>query len=55
MRATEFIDFINRKSLNGIEMYSRLETREENKDKKMALQEKYRLIRRQIKKTKEVK
>ncbi len=50
MRATEFIDFINRKSLDGIELYSHLETREENEDKKMVLQEKYKLIRRKIRK-----
>jgi len=36
MRATEFIDFLNRKSLDGIELYSHLEVREKNEDEKMA-------------------
>ena len=45
MRATEFIDFLNRKSLDGVESYSHLEAREENKDGKMVLREKYKKIR----------
>ena len=45
MRATEFIDFLNRKSLSGSEMYTHLEVREKNKDGKMVLKEKYKHLR----------
>jgi hypothetical protein len=47
MRATEFIDFLNRKSLDGIELYSHLEVREKNEDGKMVLKEKYKRIRKE--------
>ena len=47
MRATEFIDFLNRKSLDGIELYSHLEVREENKDGNMVLKKKYKRIRKE--------
>jgi len=47
MRATEFIDFLNRKSLDGIELYSHLEVREKNEDEKMVLKEKYKRIRKE--------
>ena len=36
-RATEFIDFLNRKDLTGADNYSHLEIREENQDGKMVL------------------
>ena len=50
MRASEFIDFLNRKSLSGVELYSHLEVREENKDGKMALKDKYKQARREHRK-----
>jgi len=47
MRATEFIDFLNRESLEGVEFYSHLEVREENKDGNMVLKKKYKRIRKE--------
>jgi len=50
MRASEFIDFLNRKSLSGVELYSHLEVREKNKDGKMVLKDKYKQARREHRK-----
>jgi len=53
MRATEFIDFLNRKTISANEIreiYSHLEVREENENKVMVLQEKYKKIRREYRK-----
>ena len=47
MRASEFIDFLNRKGLDGVELYSHLEVREENKDRKMVLKKKYKQTRKE--------
>ena len=50
MRISEFIDFLNRESLSGVEMYSHLEVREKNKDGKMVLKDRYRQARREHRK-----
>jgi hypothetical protein len=50
MRATEFIDFLNRESLEGVEFYSHLEVREENKEGNMVLKKKYKRIRKEYRK-----
>jgi len=41
------IQDLNRKSLDGIELYSHLEVREKNEDGKMVLKEKYKRIRKE--------
>ena len=50
MRASEFIDFLNKKSLSGVELYSHLEVREENEDGRMVLKKRYKQARKEYRK-----
>ena len=50
MRASEFIDFLNKKSLDGVELYSHLEVREENEDGRMVLKKRYKQARKEYRK-----
>ena len=50
MRASEFIDFLNKKSLSCVELYSHLEVREENEDGRMVLKKRYKQARREHRK-----
>ena len=50
MRASEFIDFLNKKILSGVELYSHLEVREENEDGRMVLKKRYKQARKEYRK-----
>jgi len=50
MRATEFIDFLTRKDLKGVENYSHLEVRKENENGEMVIKKKYLKLRKEYQK-----